>query len=97
VSDLRARIDAAIARVKASRAADEVLDEINRDHIILPRSVVAQYLESLGWRDVHHGDAGPFLDALYRAGTPMDGVRERVQFWEPPVRVVLKEQQGAES
>lgn len=97
MTDLNARIADAIARVKASRAADEVLDEINRDHVILDRATVATYLESLGWRDVYHGDAGPFLDALFRAGMPMDDVRERVQFWEPPVRVVLRENKGEES
>ena len=91
-ADLHARVDNAIARVTARKAAAEVLAEINRDHVILPREVVTTYLESLGWRDVYHGDAGPFLDELYRAGMPMDGVRERVQFWEPPVRVALREE-----
>ena len=82
--DLHARVDNAIARVTARKAAAEVLAEINRDHVILPRAAVATYLESLGWRDVYFGDVGSFLDALHRAGvdmTFMDGVG----FWHPPV------------
>lgn len=35
--DLRTRIDAAIARVKASRAADEVLAEIASTHVLIDR------------------------------------------------------------
>lgn len=91
-SDLRARVANVIARVTASKAADEVLAEIQRDHVIVPREAVAAYLEMLGWRDVYHGDAGPFLDALYWAGMPMDGMSDQVQFWHPPALVKPKEQ-----
>ena len=36
-ADLHARVDNAIARVKATRAADEVLAEIGTTHILMDR------------------------------------------------------------
>lgn len=41
MDELRNRIDRAIARVKASRAADEVLAEITRTHALVPTERIA--------------------------------------------------------
>lgn len=46
VRDLHARIDAAIARVKASRAADEVLNEIAKTHVLVPRPLAERAAEA---------------------------------------------------
>jgi hypothetical protein len=39
MSDLRDRIADAIARVTASKAADEVIAEIRKTHVLVPRSL----------------------------------------------------------
>ena len=53
MTDLRSRIDAAIARVTASRAADEVLAEIARTHTLVPNEVY-ELLVSF-YREEHEG------------------------------------------
>ena len=47
--DMIDRIDNAIARVKASRAAAEVMAEIETTHVLVPRSLVRRAAEAQGF------------------------------------------------
>lgn len=59
MTDLRDRIDHAINRVTAAKAADEVLAEIGRTHVLVPRELcerAATSLATYGRGSYHHGE-----------------------------------------
>ena len=47
-TDLHARVDNAIARVTASRAAAEVLAEIATTHVLVPREMAERAVDAFG-------------------------------------------------
>ena len=68
-SDLRARVASAIARVTASKAADEVLAEIAKTHVLVPRSLAERAAQARGMgsraafdRGVICGDLARYLE-----------------------------------
>ena len=59
MTDLHDRIAHAINRVTAAKAADEVLAEIGRTHVLVPRELcerAATSLATYGRGSYHHGE-----------------------------------------
>lgn len=65
-TDLSDRIDAAIARVKASRAADEVLTEIATTHVLVPKSLAERAAQARGMGSRAAFDRGVICGDLAR-------------------------------